>query len=88
MDIHALEQLPRLVSQGKREGQRLAGAISGRHKERAIRDESIRSSDEFVDVAHRLLIGPPTLRRDPGAVRDEGPDCDRSSRLHLTNTRS
>lgn len=61
MDIHALEQLPRLVSQGKREGQRLAGAISGRHRERAIRDESIRSSDEFVDVAHRLLIGQPTL---------------------------
>lgn len=61
MDIHVLEQLPRLVSQGKREGQRLAGAISGRHKERAIRDESIRSSDEFVDVAHRLLVGQPTL---------------------------
>ena len=61
MDIHVLEQLPRLVSQGKREGQRLAGAISGRHKERAIRDESIRPSEHVSCVAHRILIGQPTL---------------------------
>ena len=61
MDIHVLEQLPRLVSQGKREGQRLAGAISGRHKERAIRDESIRPSEHVSCVAHRILIGQPTF---------------------------
>lgn len=61
MDITALEQLPRLLAQGRREGQRLAGAVLGRHRERAIRDESLPGADEIASGSHRLLRGNPTL---------------------------
>ncbi|UHQ20774.1 hypothetical protein LVB87_06435 [Lysobacter sp. KIS68-7] len=65
MEATVLEHLPRLLTQGRRDAQRLAGATGGRYRERAVRDESVASAETCARIdansPHRILRGDPAL---------------------------
>ena len=65
MDATFLDHLPRLLTQGRREAQRLASATGGRYRERARRDESISPDEstvrESANPPNRILRGDPLL---------------------------
>jgi hypothetical protein len=61
MDVPLLEQLARLLTQGRREAQRLVDAADGRYRERAVLQETLRGPSEDAGTPNRLLCGDPLL---------------------------
>jgi hypothetical protein len=61
MDVPLLEQLARLLAQGRRDAQRLLDATGGRYRERAVVHETVRRVGDANRTPHRLLCGDPAL---------------------------